>query len=125
MIVVPLVACLLALSVWPDAVSGHSFPAAAATPTVTRDPRRRDPHPHVDWLALSPSLALLGASGVALLGAVLVPAWLRHAVLRGDRRRGFVTAGVLAEWSTTASPAGPVLISDSMTRDRWAALAQI
>jgi NADH-quinone oxidoreductase subunit M len=27
-IVVPLVACLLALSVWPDAVSGHSFPTA-------------------------------------------------------------------------------------------------
>jgi hypothetical protein len=25
-IVVPLVACLLALSAWPDAVSGHSFP---------------------------------------------------------------------------------------------------
>jgi len=27
-IVIPLVACLLALSVWPDAVSGHSFPSA-------------------------------------------------------------------------------------------------
>jgi NADH:ubiquinone oxidoreductase subunit 4 (subunit M) len=25
-IVVPLVVCLLALSVWPNAVSGHSFP---------------------------------------------------------------------------------------------------
>ena len=27
-IVVPLVACLIALSVWPNAVSGHSFPTA-------------------------------------------------------------------------------------------------
>src|ERR671922_261711 len=34
--------------------------------------------PSVDWFALSPSLALLGAAGVALLGAVLVPrAWIR------------------------------------------------
>src|SRR5262249_16015313 len=30
-IVVPLVACLLALSVWPDAVSGHSFPNTGAS----------------------------------------------------------------------------------------------
>ena len=37
------------------------------------------PTPTVDWLALSPTLALLGASGVALLGSVLVPSWLRRA----------------------------------------------
>jgi NADH-quinone oxidoreductase subunit M len=30
-LVVPLVACLLALSVWPNAVSGHSFPTPADT----------------------------------------------------------------------------------------------
>ena len=30
-IVIPLVACLLALSVWPNAVSGHSFPASSST----------------------------------------------------------------------------------------------
>jgi len=29
--------------------------------------------PHVDWFALAPTLSLLGASGIALLGAVLVP----------------------------------------------------
>ena len=29
--------------------------------------------PVVDWFSLAPALALLGASGVALLGAVLVP----------------------------------------------------
>ena len=33
--------------------------------------------PSVDWLALSPTVALLGASGVALLAAVMVPAWMR------------------------------------------------
>ncbi len=32
-IVVPLVVCLLALSVWPNAVSGHSFPRAGVTLT--------------------------------------------------------------------------------------------
>ena len=30
-IVVPLVACLLALSVWPDAISGHSFPTTGTS----------------------------------------------------------------------------------------------
>jgi NADH-quinone oxidoreductase subunit M len=30
LIVVPLIACLLALSVWPDAISGHSFPQVTA-----------------------------------------------------------------------------------------------
>jgi hypothetical protein len=31
--------------------------------------------PKVDWLALSPALALLAASAICLLGAVLVPRW--------------------------------------------------
>ena len=30
--------------------------------------------PHVDWFALSPTLALLGAAGVSLMIAVLLPA---------------------------------------------------
>jgi len=35
--------------------------------------------PHVDWFAISTILVLLGASFVALLGAVLVPASARRA----------------------------------------------
>ena len=35
--------------------------------------------PHVDWFAISTILVLLGASFVALLGAVLVPAPARRA----------------------------------------------
>jgi hypothetical protein len=31
-VIVPLVACLIALSVWPAAVSGHSFPAGSFSP---------------------------------------------------------------------------------------------
>ena len=81
--------------------------------------------PHVDWLALSPALALLGASGVALLGAVLVPAWFRHGFSAVTTGAGFVTAGVLAGFVYDRSAQPNVLIADSMTRDRWAALAQI
>ena len=83
------------------------------------------PTPHVDWLALAPSLTLLGASGIALLGAVLVPAWLRHAFAATVTGAGFVTAGVFAAVVDHRTPNAITLISDSMSRDRWAALAQI
>ena len=52
--------------------------------------------PKVDWLALSPTLALLGASGVALLGSVLVPWWMRRGFTAFVAFAGFVTAGVFA-----------------------------
>ena len=52
--------------------------------------------PSVDWLALSPVLALLGATGVALLGAVLVPRWLRRTLGAVAAAACFVAAGVLA-----------------------------
>ena len=35
--------------------------------------------PKVDWLALSPALALLAGAAVCLLGAVLVPSSVRRA----------------------------------------------
>jgi NADH-quinone oxidoreductase subunit M len=35
-IVVPLVACLLALSAWPNAITGHSFSGMGATPEAMR-----------------------------------------------------------------------------------------
>ena len=35
--------------------------------------------PKVDWLALSPALALLAAAAICLLGAVLMPATARRA----------------------------------------------
>jgi NADH-quinone oxidoreductase subunit N len=81
--------------------------------------------PSVDWLALSPVLALLAASGVALLGAVLVPSWMRRALGAFAVFAGFVTAGILAGvvYYETSS-AGPI-IAESMTRDRWAAMGQI
>ena len=78
-VVVPLVAILLALSAWPDAISGHSFGdggleprrrrgAGIGSPLDRRTARRHADaidKPHVDWFALSPSLALLGGGRAA------------------------------------------------------------
>ena len=79
--------------------------------------------PHVDWLALAPTLALLAASGVALLGSVLVHASISRGVAAFVTFAGFVAAGVLAGivFAETASP--EQLLAESMTRDRLGALA--
>ncbi|MGZ8783373.1 MAG: NADH-quinone oxidoreductase subunit N, partial [Gaiellaceae bacterium] len=81
--------------------------------------------PKVDWLALAPALALLGASGVALLGSVLVPVWMRRAFTALIAFAGFVTAGVLAAIVFDQSAEGRSLIAESFTRDRLGALAAI
>ena len=81
--------------------------------------------PQVDWLALSPSLALLAAAGVALLGSVLMPASVRRGFGAYIAGAGFIAAGVLAGivFSETAVP--QELLADSMTRDRLGALAAV
>jgi NADH-quinone oxidoreductase subunit N len=81
--------------------------------------------PHVDWLALSPSLALLGASAVALFSAVLVPAWMRRSVAATAAFVGFVVAAVFAVVVFNHTPTPESLLADSMDRDRLAALAQL
>jgi NADH-quinone oxidoreductase subunit N len=81
--------------------------------------------PSVDWFALSPVLALLGASAVCLLAAVLVPRLLRRTVTAVVAGAGFVTAAVLAALVFDRSAEAQVQIAESMTRDRLAALAQI
>ena len=81
--------------------------------------------PKVDWFALAPVLALLGASGVCLLGAVLVPASARRAVTAAVAGAGFVTAGILAGLVFDASAQAELQIAESMTRDRLATLAQV
>ncbi len=81
--------------------------------------------PSVDWLALSPTLALLGASGVALLAAVLVPAWIRKGFAAASAFAGFVVAAVLAGLVFDRSADAEALLAESMVRDRFAALAQL
>ena len=83
------------------------------------------PTPKIDWLALAPTLALLGASGVGLLGSVLVPEWMRRGFTAFVVFAGFVTAGVLAGVVFVESAEGRTLIAESFTRDRLGALAAI
>ena len=83
--------------------------------------------PHVDWFALSPSLALLAAAGLLLMVAVFVPAGPRRAVAAFTGFAGFVAAFVFAIVLVDgrARTARPRSSHDSLFRDRWAALAQV
>ena len=81
--------------------------------------------PQVDWFALSPTLALLAASGVALLGSVLVPRWLSRGLAAFVTFGGFVAAGVLAVLLFEDTPEPEELLVQSMTRDRLGALAAV
>ena len=81
--------------------------------------------PTVDWFALSPSLALLGASAVALLVAVLVPAAARKVSASVTAALGFVAAGVLAGLLYSETPEATLEVADTVVRDRFGALTQI
>ncbi len=81
--------------------------------------------PSVDWLALSPVLALLAASGIALLAAVIVPTWMRKGTAAAVVFVGFVVAAVLAGVVYSETPAPEALLAESMVRDRLAAFAQV
>jgi NADH-quinone oxidoreductase subunit N len=81
--------------------------------------------PHVDWFALAPTLALLGASGLLLMTAVFVPRNARKAVAAFIGFAGFVASGVFAGWLDDRTPHAAAIVHDAMFRDRWAALAQV
>ena len=80
--------------------------------------------PSIDWFALSTLLVLLGASGVALLSAVLVPRALRRAFAAGVSLLGFAGGLVASIWIYVDSPHGHRVIANAFYRDRWTALAQ-
>ncbi len=81
--------------------------------------------PKVDWLALSPTIALLAVAGITLLGAVIVPRAAERAFSVVVSVAGFVTSAVLAGvvFDRSADPSS--VVADSMTRDRLGALAAI
>jgi NADH-quinone oxidoreductase subunit N len=81
--------------------------------------------PHVDWFALSPSLALLAATGLLLLVAVFVPRIWRREVAAATAFLGFAASLAFAVLLDDRSPVPTALIHESMYRDRWGALAQI
>jgi NADH-quinone oxidoreductase subunit N len=81
--------------------------------------------PAIDWFALAPSLALLGAATVALLGAVLVPGAWRKPFAAASVAVGFVGAFVAAALLYDASADARGVVADAIVRDRFAALAQM
>jgi NADH-quinone oxidoreductase subunit N len=81
--------------------------------------------PHVDWFALSPSLALVAASGLLLMVAVLLPARVRRPAAAFVAFAGFVASGIWAGFLDGRSPHAAALVHDAMWRDRWGALAQV
>jgi NADH-quinone oxidoreductase subunit N len=81
--------------------------------------------PHVDWFALSTILVLLGSSGLALLGAVLVPRRARRAFAATVAAAGSVGGIVTAVWLYVDSASGHRVVADGFYRDRWTALAQV
>ena len=80
--------------------------------------------PNVDWLALSPSIALLAGAGVALL-SVLLPDWMRKTVAATAALAGFVAAAVCAIVVFDRTPSPDMLLDGSMVRDQLAAMAQV
>jgi NADH-quinone oxidoreductase subunit N len=81
--------------------------------------------PNVDWFAISPSLVLLGAGGLCLLAAVLVPVAARKITAASIAALGFVGAGVMAGWLYYDTPRPTLEVADALVRDRFGALAQI
>ncbi len=81
--------------------------------------------PHVDWLALSPELSLLGAAAICLLAAVLVPAWARRGTGAFVALAGFVTAGIFAGVVYDRSGSATLAVGNAIARDRLGALGAI
>jgi NADH-quinone oxidoreductase subunit N len=81
--------------------------------------------PAIDWFALSPSLALLGAAGVALLSAVLVRTRARKPFAAVVCALGFAGAGTAAALLYVRSEDSRSVIVDAIQRDRFGALAML
>ncbi len=81
--------------------------------------------PHIDWFALSTILALIAASFVSLLGAVLVPKPKRRVFGASVSALGFAGGLVASIWLYVDSQHGHAVVAGAFYRDRWTALAQI
>ena len=81
--------------------------------------------PHVDWFALSPMLALLGAGGVALLAAVLVPLRVRRAVSATACLLGYAGAIVAGVLLYIHSEDAHTVTGGGLSRDRLLASAAV
>ncbi len=124
-LVVPLVGVLLALSAWPAGISHHSFfgpsPAADGEGAVQVSLHTT----HVDWFGLGTIFALIGASFLALLCAVLVPRAKRRVASASISAAGFTAGIALSVWLYVSSADGHTIVAGAFYRDRWTALGQI
>jgi NADH-quinone oxidoreductase subunit N len=81
--------------------------------------------PKVDWLALSPTIALLAVAALTLLGGVFYP---RHSVRTFSvvvSFGGFVTSAILSGIVFDRSADGSSMVAESMARDRFGAAAAV
>ncbi len=83
------------------------------------------PRPHIDWFALAPVNALLAASALALLCAVLAPRRTRKAVTATLCALGYATALGFAVALYVKSAHGHGVVVDAFRRDRLAELTAI
>src|SRR5437588_1018455 len=81
--------------------------------------------PPVDWFALAPVNALLGASALALLCAVLVPRSTRKPAAAALCALGYAVAFGFAVALYVKSADGHGVVADAIRRDRLAELAGI
>src|SRR6476469_1010751 len=81
--------------------------------------------PSVDWFALSPSLATLGAAAICLLSGAFMPRWILRPFAAFFCARGVIGGGLLALLLYIETPHGSVEVADAIFRDRYAAFTQI
>ena len=81
--------------------------------------------PHVDWFALAPVNALLAATALALLSAVLVPRGARRTTAAAVCAVGYAVAVGFAIALYVRSAHASGVVADALRRDRYAELAQI
>ena len=81
------------------------------------------PRPHVDWFALAPVNALLLATGIALLTAVLTPRSWRKNVSAAVCALGYAAAFGFAIALYVRSAHGSGVVADAFRRDRLADFA--
>jgi NADH-quinone oxidoreductase subunit N len=81
--------------------------------------------PHVDWFALAPENALLAATALALMAAVLVPRGVRRTTGAALCALGYTVAFGFAIALYVRSPHSAGVVADALRRDRFSALAQM
>ena len=69
--------------------------------------------PSVDWFALSPSLATLGAAAICLLSGAFVPSWILRPFAAFFCALGFMASGALAILIYIETPHGSLEVADA------------